>query len=135
MIRELTCISCPLGCTLRVELAPNGSTKVQGNRCPRGEAYAKEEVTEPKRVLTTSVKVVGGDRPLVSVRTDRPIPKRLIPEAMKQIRDAVVTAPVQLGQVLVTNFLGTGANLVATRSVQRAAHPETSGFILSARKR
>lgn len=125
MIRELTCISCPVGCTLRVKLNENGLIKVEGNYCPHGEAYAKEEITAPQRVLSTSVKVVGGDYPLVSVRTDRPIPKHLIPEALKQIRGLVLTAPVQISQVLVANFLGTGANLIATRAVRRAAPSET----------
>ncbi len=127
MIRVLTCISCPAGCTLRVELNKNGLIKVEGNCCPRGEAHAKEEITAPQRVLSTSVKVVGGDYPLVSVRTDRPIPKHLIPEALKQIRGLVLTAPVQIGQVLEANFLGTGANLIATRTVRRAALLETPG--------
>ncbi|MFN3346645.1 MAG: DUF1667 domain-containing protein [Candidatus Bipolaricaulaceae bacterium] len=118
-----------------MELAGGGAIRVEGNRCPRGEAYAREEITDPKRVLSTSVKVVGGDYPLVSVRTDRPIPKRLIPEAMRQIRGLVVTAPVQIGQVLVANFLGTDANLIATRSVQKASPSETMGLILSAKNR
>ncbi len=127
MIRTLTCISCPMGCTLRVEMAENGLPKVEGHRCPRGEAYGKEEVTDPKRVLSTSVKVGGGEYPLVSVRTDRPIPKRLIPEAMAQIRGLVLTAPVHIGQVLVANFLGTGANLIATRTVRQTAPSESLG--------
>lgn len=119
MIRELTCVSCPVGCTIRVELFGNAILHIQGNRCPRGKAYAQEEITDPKRILTTSIKVLHGDYPLVSVRTDRPIPKRLIPEVMAAIRALCVEAPVEMGQVLITDVLGTGANILATRTVQK----------------
>ena len=117
MIREFPCVSCPLGCFLRVELREGEIQKIEGNRCPRGEAYAREEITDPKRVLATSVKVLGGDYPLVSVRTDRPIPKRLIPQIMESVRELCVQAPVEIGQVLIPNVAGTGANLIATRRV------------------
>jgi len=117
VIREFPCVSCPLGCLLRVELKDGEIKKIEGNRCPRGEAYAREEITDPKRVLATSVKVLGGDYPLVSVRTDRPIPKRLIPEIMAIVRGLCVKAPVEIGQVVVANLAGTGAKLIATRRV------------------
>jgi len=117
MIREFTCVSCPIGCSLRVEQQQDGSLKISGNRCPRGETYAREEVIDPKRVLATNVKVIGGTYPLVSVRTDRPVPKRLIPEIMNLVRNIEVLAPVQLGQVIAENLLGTGAKLIATRTV------------------
>lgn len=120
MKRKLICVSCPVGCELTVELAGDEVVSIEGNRCPRGAAYAREEVTDPKRVLATSVKVIGGELPLVSVKTDRPIPKRLIPQAMDVIRGLAVEAPVELGQVLVRDLLGTGASLVATRAVPRA---------------
>ena len=124
MKRKLVCVSCPVGCELEVELDGEGTIKVAGNRCPRGEAYAREEVTEPKRVLPTSVKVVGGALPLASVRTDRPIPKRLIPQAMEFIKALSIPAPVEVGQILVRDLLGTGANLIATRAVPAAREEE-----------
>ncbi len=117
MIREFPCVACPRGCTLRVEVREDGVLHVAGHRCPRGEAYAREELTDPKRVLATSVKVLGGTYPLVSVRTDRPMPKRLIPEIMRLVRSLGVPAPVALGQVLIPELLGTGARLLATRPV------------------
>lgn len=119
MIRELTCIACPMGCTLRVELAEDRVVQVEGHRCCRGEAFAREEITAPKRILATSVKVLNGTYPLVSVRTDRPIPKELIPKIMKLVREIAIPAPVELGQGIIPNLLGTGANLVATRRVPR----------------
>lgn len=100
-----------------MEVSDNAIFRIQGYRCPRGEAYAQEEITDPKRILTTSIKVLHGDYPLVSVRTDRPIPKRLIPEALQVVRSLCVVAPVEIGQVLVPNILGTEARLIATRTV------------------
>lgn len=119
MRKKLICISCPVGCEITVQLARGEILSIQGNRCPRGEAYAREEVTAPKRVLATSVKVTEGEFPLVSVKTDRPIPKYLILRAMAFIRGLSLPAPVELGQVITQNLLGTEANLVATRAVPR----------------
>lgn len=122
MIREFPCVACPVGCLLRVEPTEAGTAKVWGNRCPRGEAYALEEVIDPKRVLATSVKVMGSSRALVSVRTDRPIPKRLIPTVMETVRKLAVEAPVEPGQIILKNVAGTEANLIATRRVPRAGN-------------
>ncbi len=117
---QMTCIICPVGCALKVTLDDNGKfVSVKGNRCPKGEIYAKDEVEDPKRVLTSSVKVVNGKMPLVSVKTDRSIPKRLIGEAMKAIKSTSVDAPVKVEDIIIENFLNTGANLIATRSVEK----------------
>ncbi|MCD6129243.1 DUF1667 domain-containing protein [Candidatus Bipolaricaulota bacterium] len=119
MKKRLICISCPVGCELTVEVENGKVISVSGNRCPRGEAYAREEAVEPRRVLATSVKVLGGELPLVSVKTDRPIPKNLIPQIMELVKGLSVNAPVELGQVILENLLDTGAKLVATRAVPR----------------
>lgn len=117
---DMTCIVCPIGCHLKVTVDENGKfVSVTGNRCPRGEAYAKEEVTDPKRVLPTSVKVIEGELPLVSVRTEKAIPKKMIFEAMKVIKSTQVNAPVKRGQIIVENILNTGVNLIATRTVKK----------------
>jgi len=115
--KRILCISCPVGCEMTVGIEDGRVIRVDGNRCPRGKHYAEQEAVEPMRVLPSSVKVVGGRRPLVSVKTDRPIPRSLIPEAMKAIRETVTLAPVRMGAVLLTDLLGTGANVVATRDV------------------
>ena len=82
-IRELTCISCPLGCPLKVETDENGAVlQVTGNTCKRGEVYGKKEVTAPERTVTSTVAVVGGSAPLVSVRTKTDIPKGKIFQCM-----------------------------------------------------
>ncbi len=118
---DMTCVVCPIGCHLKVTVDENGKfVSVTGNRCPRGEAYAKEEITDPKRVLPTSVKVIGGELPLVSVRTERAIPKRLIFDAMNVIKSIQVNAPVRRGQVIVKNILDTDVNLIATRTVKKS---------------
>jgi|YelNatPaOPRAMG01_1025707.scaffolds.fasta_scaffold13067_1 CxxC motif-containing protein len=115
---EMTCIVCPIGCDLKVTLDDEGHfVSVKGNRCPKGELYARDEVTDPKRVLTSSVKVVGGKMSLVSVKTDRTIPKRLIRDTMSIIKSRKVKAPVKMGDVIVENILDTGSNVVATRTV------------------
>lgn len=117
--RNLTCIVCPMGCSLEVELENGMVRSVTGNSCPRGAEYAKNECTHPTRVLTTTVKVVDGKRPLVSVKSAGAIPKELLFEAMKTINGLSVPAPVELGQVLLTDLCGSGIPLVATGSVEK----------------
>jgi len=115
--RKLVCVSCPVGCEIVVELSDNEVRRVEGNRCKRGETYAREETVEPMRVLATSVKVLGGDRPVASIKTDGPIPKPMIPEIMEFVRSLTVEAPVRIGQTLASDVLSSGAKLIATRSV------------------
>jgi CxxC motif-containing protein len=119
MRKKLVCISCPVGCEITAQIENGKVNSIEGNRCPRGEAYARQEAVEPVRVVATSVKVVGGERPLISVRTDRPVPRRLIPEIMATMRGLVVEAPVEIGQVLEEDLAGAGARLVATRAVRQ----------------
>lgn len=119
MRKKLVCVSCPVGCELEVEVKAGRVTSVTGNRCPRGEAYAQEEAVDPKRVLMSLVKVVGGERPVVAVRTNRPIPRRLIPKAMELIRSLALEAPVEPGQ-LVADVVN-GAQLIATQRVRKAS--------------
>lgn len=117
-VRELICISCPLGCPLRVETDETGSvTAVTGNTCKRGEAYGRKEVTAPTRTVTSTVLVLGGEAPVVSARTKGDVPKESIFDVMAAVREARVSAPVALGDVLVENIAGTGVDLIATRAV------------------
>ena len=92
---ELTCISCPLGCPLKVETDSSGKVlKVTGNTCKRGEEYGKKEVTNPTRTVTSTVRLLGGTAPVVSVRTQTDIPKEKIFQCMEEIRKAAAEAPV-----------------------------------------
>ena len=106
---ELTCICCPMGCRLSVEKKDNEFV-VTGNGCPRGKKYAVEELTAPTRTVTSSVKAVGGDCLMVSVKTDKPI---------KTLENVTLTAPVHIGDVVVENIAGSGVNFVATREVAK----------------
>ncbi len=117
MTRKLTCIVCPMGCPLTVELEGKKVLSVAGNTCPRGEKYAVSECTAPTRVLTTTVRVAGGTEPLVSVKTTAAIPKELLFEAMEVLNSLTVKAPVALGDILAENLCGTGVSVAAGKSV------------------
>lgn len=114
--KELICIGCPMGCRMTVTKKDN-EYQVQGNTCPRGEAYAKKELTNPTRIVTSTVKVTGGEAVRVSVKTATEIPKGSIMECMNVIRGLTVQAPVSIGDVLCENIAGTGSDLVATKEV------------------
>ena len=115
--RHLTCIGCPLGCQITVELEGNTVVSVTGNTCPRGDAYARKEVTAPARIVTSTVRVKGGTIPMVSVKTAGEIPKGKIFDCVKALKDVEVAAPVKIGQVVLTDAAGTGVDIVATKDV------------------
>lgn len=120
MIKKLTCISCPIGCELSVSLDESGKIlKIEGNRCPRGKEYAITEITNPQRILPISVKVEDGEMELVSAKTDKPVPKKKMYEIIEYIKKLKVKAPVKRGDLIVEDILGTGVNLVATRTVNK----------------
>lgn len=115
--RELTCIGCPLGCTVTVTMENGEVTAVTGNTCPRGDAYARKEVTNPTRIVTSTVHVTGGVAPMVNVKTASDIPKDKIFDCVEAIKDVVVTAPVKIGDVILANVAGTGVDMVAARNI------------------
>jgi CxxC motif-containing protein len=118
MIHDMICVGCPMGCQLTVT-ETEGALTVAGNQCKIGETYGKTEATNPTRNITTSVRVINGDSPLVSVKTKSPVPKGMITEIIKAIKQApAVTAPVASGDVIIRDVLGTGADIVATRTVK-----------------
>jgi len=117
--RELTCIRCPIGCALTVTVDGEAVT-VTGNTCPRGEEYGKAEVLHPTRTVTSSVRVTGGELPLVSVKTVPDVPKDRIFDVMAVIRAAEIPAPVRAGDVLIRDAAGTGSDVVATKTVEKA---------------
>lgn len=111
---DLTCILCPRGCRLHVDEQLN----VTGNFCPRGKTYATQEASDPRRTLTSVVKVVGGSASICPVKTKEPIPKGLIGVAMKQIKTIEVEAPVKFNQVIDENIAGTGIHLITTLNIE-----------------
>lgn len=114
MKKDLTCVACPLGCLITVEADGDEIISVTGNTCKRGDAYARTELTNPTRSITSTVKVCGGNLPVVPVKSSKPIPKGMIFDCMKEINSVCVKAPVEIGQVIIENILGTGADIVAT---------------------
>lgn len=116
MTKTLICVTCPRGCTLTVDVDGTTINSVSGNFCPRGKKYAEDEITAPKRSLATSVKVNGGVHPVVPVKSNRPVPKNMLFDCMKVINSVSVDAPVKLGQVIIPDILGTGADIVATNN-------------------
>lgn len=113
--RELICIGCPMGCPLVVELEGSDIVSVTGQTCKRGEVYARKEVTNPTRIVTSTVKVEGGKVDMVSVKTRDDIPKGKIFACVKALKGVTVTAPVHIGDVIVANAAGTGVDIVATK--------------------
>lgn len=115
--RELTCIRCPIGCHITVEL-DNGEVKsITGNSCPRGEEYASSEVTHPERIVTSLVTLTGGERPVVSVKTAGNVPKEKMMDVVRALRRVEVSAPVNIGDVIATDIADTGVDVIATSSV------------------
>ncbi len=113
MKRELTCIVCPIGCALTVELDGGKVVSVSGNTCPRGKAYAVDECIAPKRTLTTTVRCEGGE--LLCVKTATPIPKEKVHDAMKIINNAHPHLPISIGDVIIEDVYG--SKVVATKNL------------------
>lgn len=113
----LICVSCPMGCHLDIEIPEEGEWVITGNQCKRGIVYAKAELTNPVRVLTTTVRVNNGFLNRVPVRTSDAIPKPKLFEAMTAINQIVLEAPVKVGDVVIENLLGTGIHVLASRSM------------------
>lgn len=118
-MKEMICICCPMGCHLTVDDSDKNNIKVSGNTCPRGATYAVNEVTCPKRMVTGSVKVVGGNIAMCSVKTSEAIPKQLIFDCLEQLKTVTLTAPVAIGDVVIKGVCGTEADIVATKNISK----------------
>ena len=113
-MKELTCIVCPRGCRLKVD----DNMEVSGNACPRGKIYAINELTHPTRTITSSIRVTNRPYTLVSVKTDKPIPKDKMFDVMKEIDKLTVEAPTLIGQVVKANILGLDSNIIITKNIE-----------------
>ena len=118
--RNLTCIGCPLGCSLSVQIENEQVVSVSGNTCPRGDSYARKEVTNPTRIVTSTVRVAGAYGGMVSCKTQEDIPRNMIFDVVNALKDVEVNPPVRIGDVLVENVAGTGVNVVATKNMKIA---------------
>ena len=118
MQKQMICIECPKGCSLTAASDECGKLVVSGNDCPKGESYAIQEVTNPVRILTSTVRTKGLSVPMLPVRTDKAIPKSRLFEAMEEIKVIKINKIVVAGEVIRENFLGIiGINLIASRSI------------------
>jgi CxxC motif-containing protein len=115
MIKQMTCIECPVGCSLSVDIENCHVIKVAGNKCPKGEAYAVSEVENPVRILTSVVLAQGLELKMVPVRTEKPIPKAKLLEGMDAVKKIRITQSLSVGDIVAEDFLGLGVNLIVTR--------------------
>lgn len=117
--KKLTCICCPLGCSIEADMQGGSVVSVRGNGCPNGEKYAHTELTAPVRTLTSTVALVNsksGMR-LAPVRSSEPIPKDKLFDCMKEIANISVSAPVHIGDTVLQNAAGTGISIIITRDI------------------
>lgn len=114
-MKEMICIVCPKGCHLQLD--DSDGIRVSGNQCPRGAEYGVAELTNPTRVVTSTVAIQGAIHRRCPVKTDRPLPKGLILDAMKALDGILLQSPVQLGQIVVGDICGTGISFVVTREM------------------
>lgn len=122
MTRTFTCIVCPNGCEITASHEGTEIHSVEGAACPKGRDYVLQELTDPRRNIATSVAVQGGELPLASVRLDRAIPKAQIFPVMEAIKAVRLQAPAVIGQVVLEDVLGLGANVIVTKHVAATTH-------------
>lgn len=115
MKQKLICIVCPMGCHLEVDI--DNDYSVTGNECRRGISYAKKELTNPTRTITSTVKITGGIYNRLPVKTDKEISKKDVFKVMKLLDDLIVESPIVVGKIILSDILGTNVNVVATRSM------------------
>lgn len=115
MIKKLICIACPIGCHIEVDI--ENDYEVRGNQCKRGEAYGKKELTNPTRIITSTIIIKGGIYNRIPVKTDGEIPKDKIFDVMGELNEISVTSPIKCGDIIIENVCNTGINIVASRSM------------------
>ena len=117
--RHFVCVVCPIGCEIDVVHDGSKIISMEGSKCKKSEEFVSQELIEPMRILTTTVRIRGARWPVIPVRTDKSVPKRLFPRIMGQLRRIKLQAPVSILDVVVRNIVGTGANIIATRTMPR----------------
>ena len=116
--KEITCIVCPIGCNILVKTDGKKFSVLDGNQCKKGIDYARHEALDPRRMLTTSVQVKGGEWPLVSVKSSKPVPKEKLFSVLEQIKKIKVKAPVKTGQIIVKNVADTDIDIITTKTIK-----------------
>ena len=115
--KHFVCVVCPIGCEIDVVHDGSKILSMEGNKCERSEEFVSQELIEPMRILTTTVRIQGSRWPVIPVRTDKSVPKRLFPRIMRQLRGINLQAPVNMLDVVVKDVVGTGANIITTRTM------------------
>jgi len=115
--KHFVCVVCPIGCEIDVVHDGSKIISMEGNKCERSEEFVSQELIEPMRILTTTVRIQGSRWPVIPVRTDKSVPKRLFPRIMRQLRGINLQAPVNMLDVVVKDVVGTGANIITTRTM------------------
>ncbi len=118
VVKVIRCIVCPTGCQIQA-ISKGSDIAFEGYTCERGLEYAKQEFYEPKRILTTTIRVEDGFLPLIPVRTDKPLVKDRLREALNEIAKTVVKAPVKMGDILIENILELDLNIIASRDLAK----------------
>jgi CxxC motif-containing protein len=121
-MKEIVCIICPNSCRLQIETEPE--LKVSGAKCKRGVEFAEQEILNPRRSLTTTVRTIFPDYPVLSVRSSGDIKKELIFPVMREIRGFVLRKPVRIGEVVIPDILQTGVDIIATSEITMAKEKE-----------
>jgi len=122
--KHFTCVICPIGCDIDVELQNGNVLSMEGSKCEKGKEFVLQELEEAMRILTTTVPIKGAKWAMLPVRTDKPIPKRLLSKVIEQLADVELHAPVKMYHVIVKDVAGTDANIVATRNMKKVNHPK-----------
>ena len=117
--KHFVCVVCPVGCEIDVIHDGSEIISMEGNKCEKSEEFVTQELIEPMRILTTTVRIQGARWPVIPVRTDKSVPKRLFPRIMRQLGRVKLQAPVNMLDVVVRDVMHTGANIIATRSMPR----------------
>lgn len=115
--KHFTCVVCPTGCEIDVELEKGNIVSMTGNQCEKSEEFILQELIEPMRTLTTTVRITGAKWPMLPVRTDKPIPKRLFFQVMNELATVKLHAPVKVTDIIIKDIDGTGANVISTRNM------------------
>jgi CxxC motif-containing protein len=119
--RELVCIGCPLGCALTAEIGDNNEVRITGNNCKIGQEYGIKECTNPTRILTSTVEIIGRDDIMLPVKTESDVPKDKIEVCIKALKGIKVNAPINIGDIILEDVANTGVNFIATRTIESVA--------------
>ncbi len=120
-MKEIICVVCPKGCRVQVRGQAGRVDEISGHQCARGEKYARSEFLDPRRILTSSVRLSGPGRNLLPVRSSEPLPRDRLLDCMAEIKKRRVDRPVAMHQVIIENILGTGVNMIACLPLEKEA--------------